>query len=515
MKRRILSLAMCVLLVLSVFAGCKNKEDEKGYSTETDIINDSYRNWYEIFVYSYADSDGDGIGDIKGMTEKLDYVKDMGYNGIWLMPIMPSPSYHKYDVTDYYSIDPQYGTLEDFRAFMEEAHKRDIWVIIDLVVNHTSSEHPWFKSSISSDSDYREWYNWTDTRSPGYSSYGSDYSQFYECRFVDTMPDLNLDNSEVRDEIRNIMKFWLSDMDVDGFRLDAVTSYYTGAPGKSTEFLSFINEESEKIKPGCFIVGEAWTDLVSIAGYYESGVDAFFCFPTAQATGYIGSLLSALSKEPARSYEKALTTISESFGEDVIQANFLGNHDTSRTGSFLPKEEKLKFAAGLLAMMNGGCFTYYGEEIGMCGSGDDPNKRVGMLWTTEDETTSTPPGTTSVRYKYPGVEAQQEDPLSILNYYKQAMLLRNQHPEIARGTVTIHSCDDPFVSTLEKTWNDDHIAIVINFSDEEKTVSINGSEFDVTKAAGELLVSDVSADVENNNGTFTLTMPAYSIIILD
>lgn len=514
MKKRILCLLLCAVLLFTLFAGCK-KTEEEGYPTETNIINDSYRNWYEIFVYSYADSDGNGIGDINGMTSKLDYIKDLGYNGIWLMPIMPSPSYHKYDVTNYYAIDPMYGTLEDFEKFIEEAHKRDIWVIIDLVVNHTSSAHPWFIDSLTSDSDYRDWYNWQEKGGVGYSTYGTDTSQYYEARFVSSMPDLNLDNEEVRAEIRNIMEFWLSDMDVDGFRLDAVTSYYTGAPQKSTDFLSFINEESEKIKPGCYIVGEAWTDLASIAGYYESGVDAFFCFPTAQSTGYIGTLLGSLAKEPARSYENALITLQNTFGEKTIQANFLGNHDTSRTGSMFPKEEKLKLAAGLLAMMSGGCFTYYGEEIGMRGSGEDPNKRIGMLWTTEDETTDAPPGTTSVKYKYPGVETQLTDELSILNYYKHAMLLRNQNPEIARGSVIVHEYDDPFVSTIEKVWNDDSIAIIINFSEEVKTVEINVDEFNVTKAVGELLVSDVCVEVEKGDGVFTLTMPAYSIIIFD
>jgi len=138
-----------------------------------------------------------------------------------------------------------------------------------------------------------------------------------------------------------------------------------------------------------------------------------------------------------------------------------------------------------------------------------------MLWTTEDETTDVPPGTTAVKYKYPGVETQLADELSILNYYKHAMFLRNQNPEIARGSVIVHPNDDPFVSTIEKVWNDDSIAIIINFSDTEKTVTVNSDEFNVTKAVGELLVSDVCVDVQNNGGIFTLTMPAYSIIIFD
>lgn len=515
MFRRVLGLLLCAVLMCSALAGCGNSKAEKGYSTETNIIDDSYRNWYEIFVYSYADSDGDGIGDIKGMTEKLDYIADLGYNGIWLMPIMPSPSYHKYDVTDYYSIDPQYGTLEDFEEFVNAAHERGIWVIIDLVVNHTSSEHPWFIASAVSNSDYRDWYNWTDKPCTGYGSYKGDTSNYYECRFVSTMPDLNLDNPEVKNEILKIMEFWLNDMDVDGFRLDAVTSYYTGNNTATNEFLSFIKQEAERIKPGSFIVGEAWTNLVSIAGYYESGVDAFFCFPTSQASGYIATVLGATQKEPARVYENVLMNLQETLGEDTIQANFLGNHDTARTGSFIIGEKKLKFAEGLLAMMSGGCFNYYGEEIGMCGSGDDPNKRVGMLWSTEEETTQSPPGTTNVRYKYPSVSEQLEDEQSILNYYKHAMLLRNQNPEIARGSVTVHDYDDAYVTAIEKTWNGNSIAIVINFSEEEKTVTLTGADFNVEKAVGELVISDVSVKVEESNGVFTLTMPGYSILILD
>ena len=213
-----LLLALCLLL-----SACGQRRREP----ELNVIDDKYRNWYEVFVYSYFDSDGDRIGDLGGLAEKLDYISGLGMNGIWLMPVMPSPSYHKYDVTDYYSIDPQYGTLEDFSALLEKAHALGIDVIIDLVLNHTSNEHPWFLSARSgADSEYRNWYNWSDSPQDGYAKAGEAY---YECRFVNTMPDLNLDNPEVRAEIENILRFWLEDVGVDGFRLDAVTSYYTGS----------------------------------------------------------------------------------------------------------------------------------------------------------------------------------------------------------------------------------------------------------------------------------------------
>lgn len=229
MKTRVISGLLALILISCALFSCACKGADSGQELTENIPNDNVRNWYEIFIYSFADSDGDRIGDFKGATEKLDYVRDLGFTGIWLMPIMPSPSYHKYDVSDYYDIDPQYGTLDDFKAFLARAHELDIKVTIDLVVNHTSNLHPWFQSSkTGADSPYRDYYNWQDKGGSGYEKIGDSY---YECRFVSTMPDLNLDSDAVRSEISNIMKFWL-EMGVDGFRLDAVTSYYTGDNAK-------------------------------------------------------------------------------------------------------------------------------------------------------------------------------------------------------------------------------------------------------------------------------------------
>ena len=161
-------------------------------------------NWYEVFVRAYQDSDGDGLGDLNGLRARLDYIEDMGWRGLWLMPVMPSPSYHKYDVTDYYAVDPEYGTLDDLRALLDAAHARGIAVILDLPVNHCSSEHPWFQSACASpDSPYRDWFNWSETARNGYSEGGGMY---YESRFVDTMPDLNLDNpAEISDLVCDLM----------------------------------------------------------------------------------------------------------------------------------------------------------------------------------------------------------------------------------------------------------------------------------------------------------------------
>ena len=227
MKKRLLMLLLALALLLSPLQGALGDDRE----TLTD-------NWDEIFVRSFYDSDGDRVGDFNGITAKLDDLSALGVGGIWLMPIHPSPSYHGYDVTDYYDVNPDFGTLADFEALLSEAHARGIRVIIDLVLNHTSNEHPWFQSArFVENSPYREWYNWSDTAKTGYNQGGSAY---YESRFVASMPDLNLDNQEVRAEIEKIMRYWL-ELGVDGFRLDAVTSFYTGSAQKNKAFLKWLS----------------------------------------------------------------------------------------------------------------------------------------------------------------------------------------------------------------------------------------------------------------------------------
>src|SRR5690349_4187907 len=195
---------------------------------------------YEVFVQSFADSNGDGKGDFNGLTAKLDYLKDLGVGGIWMMPIMPSPTYHKYDVTDYKAVHPDYGTKEDFQKLVDEAHKRGIRIIIDLILNHSGSDHPWFKSAIKGkDSPYRDYYVWSrkdsvrsqiakkatsfdsDNLTQWHAVNGDTTQEHFYGFFWSGMPDLNFDNPKVKAEFVDIGNFWLTDMKVDGFRLDA------------------------------------------------------------------------------------------------------------------------------------------------------------------------------------------------------------------------------------------------------------------------------------------------------
>ncbi len=429
-----------------------NENEQNGDSdivTDTDvraeIIDDSYRNYYEIFVYSFYDSDGDGYGDLNGVIKKLDYVADMGYTGIWCMPVHPSPTYHKYDITDYYDIDPKYGTLDDMKKLIKEAHARNIDIILDLVVNHTSSMHPWFREACSEiakngepSGKYKDYFNFQKKYDSGYSQVGST-EWYYEARFWSGMPDLNLDSQVVRDEIRNIMKYWF-DLGVDGFRLDACTSYYTGSVDKNVEFLNWLSTTAHELKQDCFLVGEAWENADPlIRRYYDSGLDSFFIFTAATGEGSIVTgPLSFSARSCGLKFNDLLLKLQSTY--DIgIPSMFLGNHDTARAANFLRKSmpERVKMAEGILAMMPGALFTYYGEEIGMLGMGEDPNKRIAMLWENLDSEgycTKSPEGVKvdADSYYFESVAGQQADEASILNYYKKAMKLRNLYPEIAR-----------------------------------------------------------------------------------
>ena len=522
--KKILSILLTMSLIICMFSGCQEEEKPQTPQLQTNIIDDNVRNWYEIFVYSFYDSNNDGIGDLNGVTQKLDYIKEMGFNGIWLMPIHPSPTYHKYDVNDYYAIAPEYGTLEDLDTLVTEAHKRGIKVIMDLVVNHSSSDHPWFREACQyirengePGGKYGDFYNFRVGSSAQYSSVsGTNY--YYESRFWSGMPDLNLDSQAVRDEIVNIMTYWMRDHHIDGFRLDAVTSYYTGNVDDNVAFLSWLNTQAKAIKEDCYIVGEAWEGSdYQIGRYYESGVDSFFLFTGAQATGNIAMAVKQCS---GASVGKMMLSLQENYTKGTL-APFLGNHDTMRPGSFMPGMENVKMAAGVLSMMNGNVFVYYGEEIGMIsknGSSSDPAKRIAMKWSGKSvypgwcyiSPEGTPVDETS--YYYPSVEEQLADPNSILNYYKQAMLLRNCFPAIARGQVEYFpEGQSNYICVLRKTWNDESVVIVMNLDSFQQTVTLDTQALGISELKGQLLVDTGTAVAYDGNGT--VTMPAQSIAI--
>ena len=494
------------LIVLVSLAGVAQAETQVSF------------NWYEVFVRSYQDSDGDGIGDLQGLISRLDYISDMGYDGIWLMPVMPSPSYHKYDVTDYMNIDPQYGTLEDFKALTEACHARGIRLIVDLVVNHSSSRHPWFEQACAAlragetDHPYVDYYCFSQQSGQKQVPVsGTDW--FYEEQFSGGgMPDLNLDSEALRAEITAIMDFWLNECDVDGFRLDAVTSYYAADVEQNVAFLRWLNDTAKTLKPDCYLVGEAWVGLSSIAEYYKSGVDSFFLFPASQAEGYIARTIRARSK-PAQQYMGFMEQVEEAMGDYLI-APFIGNHDTGRAvGSLQARStpERAKFAETLVNLMGGATFTYYGEEIGMVGSGDDPNKRLAMYW-NDGDMTQQPPGVNKLEYAFPCVDEQLQDEYSLLNYCKALNHLKKQVPSIALGkNEFVYSDGD--VCVIKRIWNEQESYIAVNFS--SKTL-YNGSvvvQGGPLKLAGALDVGEERSTGEVNGEVIRFELAPYGVVV--
>ncbi len=565
MRRRIIAMFLCAIMVFPLFSGCSNKakvnsKDTKDkaqvlnniegtstpvpenigddiqtvkyeYEQAINIIEDDYRNYYEIFVASYCDSNGDGMGDFNGIISKLDYISDMGFNGIWLMPIMPSPTYHKYDVTDYYTVDPQYGTLEDFENLVSECHKRNIRLIIDFVFNHTSVEHPWFKEAVQyleslgvdEEPDLKEcpsvgYYHFTNEYEGSNDYYPTGISKwYYEGVFWILMPDLALESQELREEIEKAAKFWL-DLGIDGFRLDAAKEYYSGVTSKNIEVLEWFNDYVKSINKDAYIVGEVFDQAGLISSYYKSGVKSFFNFPVAQYNGIIASAVKKLGTFSAKSFLKSLININQSYAEnnpDYIDAPFLSNHDTTRVSAQCSyNDNQMKMAAGILLTLNGSPFVYYGEEIGMNSMGDrDENKRLPMQWSTTNKTgMSNPPiGADEVEQTFKPLDEQEQDPLSILNYYRRALRIRNENPEIARGDISaIDELTDDNICALKKVYEGSELVIVYNINNDIAAVDLNKAGYGELNIRGYMSVDGNAVTLEDG----VLNMPIYSIVIL-
>lgn len=579
MKRRITAWLLMVMLVLgSLVSGCAEDAGQGGtasqgetepslvQSTEADVdagltalsvmetfntavpqmIEDNYRSYYEVFVYSFYDSDGDGTGDLKGLTEKLDYINDgddstdtdLGCNGIWLMPVMPSPTYHKYDVTDYCAIDPVYGTMEDFQAFLQECHDRGIRVILDLVMNHSSSQHPWFQSACEylrsltpgeepdpNECPYVDYYHFS--REKGSSSYavaGTEW--YYEAPFWSEMPDLNLGSEAVRAEFEQIVSFWL-DLGVDGFRLDAVKEYYSNLTDANVEVLTWFNAMVKEKKPDAYLVAEVWTDLTTYARYYASGLDSCFNFAFADNSGIIANCVKGASE--ASAYGRAIMNLQDTisqYSDSYIDAPFYTNHDMGRGAGYYAgdySENQTKLAQAMNLFMSGSSFLYYGEELGMKGAGKDENKRAPMYWSQDsgaEGMCNGPADMDTVKMKYGSLEEQESDGNSIYHFVKQALALRNAYPVIARGTAFFEeTLSDDSLCVLRKTWEGENkteeIVLVFNISETEQTLNLSG--LSIGERAGDQIevggVLVTTAQTPEWDGT-ELTLPAYSVVIL-
>jgi glycosidase len=452
--------------------------------------------FYEIFVRSFYDSDGDGVGDLNGVIEKLNYLNDgdpttdddLGITGIWLMPIMESPSYHGYDVIDYYQVDQEYGTNEDFKRLVEEAHARGIRVIVDLVMNHTSLEHPWFEESANTDSDRRDWYVWSE-ENPGFIGpwgqqvWYQEGDDYYYGIFWEGMPDLNYNNSDVTDAMFDIASFWLSDMGADGFRLDAIKhliedgEQQENTPATHT-WLEDFHAFYKDVDPNAFAVGEAWTATQEVVNYTGDEVDVAFEFDLAIA------ILNTARFRSVRSIVSGQAQVVHSYLPNQY-ATFITNHDQNRVMSQLDgDEDKAKLAASILLTSPGVPFVYYGEEIGMTGTKPDEDIRRPMQWASDDIgvgfTTGTPWRAPAEGYQERSVVLQEDDSNSLLNHYRNLIHLRNGHEALRIGEWTQVEANSGNVYAFLRHSDDEVVLVVINLDGEAV------SDYSLTLAEGPL-----------------------------
>jgi len=485
-----------VLLVFSLFisifllTGCKNE-------TTTDDIDftEIYPNtgtYYEIFVRSFADSDNDGIGDFNGITAKLGYLKDLGINAIWLMPIHPSPTYHGYDVTDYYDVNPDYGTLEDFENLLIEADKLDIDIIIDFVINHTSINHLWFNNFLLRGPGYEDYYRYAesgDLRTIQYGSWWHPIAEIYYFGFFGPqMPDLNWSNPLVRDEMVDIAKFWL-EKGVDGFRLDAVFQLeMTGevlpeidALESSLSLLEWFETQIEIDYPDTYIIGEAYGNF-EYSNVFNGSIDATFNFSIGDM------IINSIIDEYNSNYRYELIHYKEvlsSYGEDSTDAPFLKNHDQIRIAALLNSDlEKMKLAAEMLLVLPGNPFIYYGEELGMTGIKSfgpfifDQTLRLPMHFGDEYTTTWF---VDLYNNHLENVIEQSHDENSLLNTYKTMIHLRNDSLALKYGDIFAYEVISPTLQGFYRVFNydDTHQEIVLvlhNLSSTSSTFDIENND---------------------------------------
>ncbi len=482
--------------------------------------------FYEIFVRSFYDSNGDGIGDFNGITAKLDYLKDLGVNALWLMPINPSPSYHGYDVTDYYSVNPQYGSMDDFKHLLAEAHSRGMHLIIDLVLNHTSDQHPNFVDANNDPSSpYRDWYIWSDSSQGSYWHPGK--TGFYFGIFCDCMPDLNYRNPAVTAEMEKVVRYWLQDIGVDGFRLDAANRLIeegnkTENTSSTHEWLKGFYTSYKSDNPNAYAVGEVYGAGSSLVKSYTGDqLDQAFDFELAT------SILNSANGGSNAAIDSALTFAQQDL-PDGNYASFLTNHDQNRVMSTLSGNiQKARLSAFLLLTSPGTPYLYYGEEIGMQGEKPDEDIRRPMQWSSATNagfSTGTPWRAPAVDFTTVNVSTEENDPASLLNLYKQLINLRQQHPALTDGSLILPTTNNPAVFASLRLDPHETLLILANL----KGQAISG--YNLTLARSGLQPGNVSLVPIFGSGTYNnlsigsngaingLTplpeLPPYSMMIL-
>lgn len=477
--------------------------------------------YYEIFVRSFADSNGDGIGDLNGITARLDYLQWLGVSGLWLTPIYPSASYHGYDVTNYFAVNPQFGTMADFHRLLREAHARGIKVLIDMVLNHTSDRSPWFQQALDPKSPYHDWYTWAGagTDLSALSSLGTPAwhrraGQYYLGDFSGDMPDLDYDTPAVRREMIKVGRFWLA-QGVDGFRLDATTQIYidfasdVGSARAIRKNVAWWQEYHSALRATdrtVFLLGEVPSHSEAEAAPYYAGLNSVFDFPLAKAL--VAAAAGERSPNLGTYVQQAWRTFRQKARGPIVDAPFIGNHDRDRVIDQLHgNESHMRMAAAMLLTMPGAPFIYYGEEIGMHGVKPDPAIREPMRWDRNRHQ----PGETSWESAPDNaspdlsVAAERADPTSLLNFYRRLIHWRIELPALRDGGIASYPADGGPISAYVRADRAQRLLVIHNLSASPRRIRLPGAGFHTLIRSTR---TGVRLDARD------LTMPGYATAIL-
>ena len=459
-------------------------------SEVTDVQNLVF---YEIFTGSFSDGDGDGVGDLRGVISRLDYLNDgrvesetsLGIQGIWLTPVFASPSYHKYDVEDYYSVDPAFGTMEDLERLIWECHARGIRLILDLPLNHTSRSHAWFRRFQSArtlhntESPFYDWYicHEADALPAGHTCYALGSTEFYyEGNFSQNMPELNYDNPAVRQAALDIAEYYL-EKGVDGFRFDAAKYIYFGDNARSVDFWQWYAGELRARKPDIWMVAEVW-DSDGVTDLYTPAVDCFQ-FSLTGTGGLLAQTAAGGDVNRFAAYIQKYTEKIRSLRPGAIMVPFLSNHDMDRAAGYLPDSNgRARMAANLYILGPGAPFLYYGEEIGLKGSrggaNTDANRRLAMRWGDGDPVAD-PAGATYTSQTAATVVSMQAEEDSLWHYYRRLIALRKAHPEIARGSCQAVTLKGMKVGGFVSEWQGSRTLTLHNTGEKTRMVDLEAA----------------------------------------
>lgn len=492
MKRFPIALSLVPLLLASCGSSDPLSKGDGTYAIDETVSNDGGSLSYEIFVRSFADSDGDGTGDFSGILGKADYLKELGVGNVWLLPIYPSPSYHGYDTSNFYKVNSDYGSLNSFKEMVKGLKEKGITVTLDIALNHCSPRISWFQESYNdylngdtSPESKADWFLWSETKKSGYAQWGDLY---YECSDFNTssMADFNWDSQTLRAEMKDVLLYWMN-MGICGFRLDAVRYFWEGAHSKNIALLRELYEAVAAKYPDVYFVGENWTASSDYYDYYASLIPSFFQFGTSITSTTGATIISA-----AKGYSSgdAFTANVEESEKKVKEKNpkgyssyFISNHDQDRSSKSLEGDDA-KFASSITYLLPGTPYIYYGEEIGLLGvRGSEPTdvmRRLPMIWSETDKTGECAFPEKSNLYLQSEMEQVKKgafdllkEPMSLTNHYRKLGQVRNKIPWIKDAVITAieTGTDHLFAYTLT---SGSHSVLVVH-NGEESIASLDVS----------------------------------------